>query len=650
MTTVFLVLIVVSLGTAVLVLARNHWSRINRTFAIFLIATVVTLIGFLLLFATQHFIFDKFIHYGGLVIIASLFTFAQIFPGNFSVPRWRLVFYAPFLVVAALIPYNLLIKEMVVDAMGVPRPVNGPLLSYYALMWGVYFFASIYFLIRTYRKVTGRERMQMKYVLLGLGAFCAGLFFFALLLPVLGVSELSLIGPLCSVVFIIATAYAILRHQLLDIRVVIQRGLIYTILLALIMGFYIGLFQTVGWMLHEVTSLGNILSAGIVMFIGIFFARPLETYFRKITDPIFFKDRYDYAFALRDLSHVLYTSLDEGEIVKHSEESLRRIFKTKHAALVLDSGTEPIRSSGTSNQSSILEVPISFENSSLGVIRLGEKRSGDVYTDEDLALVSTFAFSLAVAIGKARLHETVREYNLHLEDLVAERTREIKELQEHQKESMLEISHNLQTPLAIMQTKIESMEEQAAHAGDIAVVRQSIERVSYFIRQMLHLARLESALYPIQAEELSLTELVRDQIEYFQVMGQQEGVSVRGYLKEQISFRADKKLIEEMLTNLVVNAITYRRPHVQGVIDISLRSEGTSVLLTVSDNGIGIAREHLADIFKRFYRVGTSGKKGTGLGLAIVKEIVERHGGTISVQSTLGKGTCFTIRFPKSLT
>ncbi len=118
---------------------------------------------------------------------------------------------------------------------------------------------------------------------------------------------------------------------------------------------------------------------------------------------------------------------------------------------------------------------------------------------------------------------------------------------------------------------------------------------------------------------------------------------------EQISAKFDSSLLEQAMVNLLDNAIKYSEP--ESVIHLKAWRNGSEIQISVEDQGIGIAKKHLPRLFERFYRVDKARSRkmgGTGLGLAIVKHIAQAHGGNITVDSTLGKGSTFTIHLPIS--
>jgi signal transduction histidine kinase len=175
-------------------------------------------------------------------------------------------------------------------------------------------------------------------------------------------------------------------------------------------------------------------------------------------------------------------------------------------------------------------------------------------------------------------------------------------------------------------------------------------RISGFIRQLLHLARLEHSAHVVELSPCNIGIILRNQVEYFEVMAEQEGVTIFSNIpKKRYMIQGNKRLLEELFTNLVINAIKYKRTGIKSSIHIGLIETDEAIVISVKDNGIGIAPEHLQDIFTRFHRASNENVRalGSGLGLAIVKRIIDRHKGTIVATSIMGQETEFRITFPK---
>ncbi len=633
------------------VLMKQPKRLVHQSFWITAVGISFWSLGLIMITETGNFFpYNDIIVLGFIVLLFGFIIFASVFPNRTHLPKKFWLVFLPLAFLAAATPFNLVIKGAIFYPDAPANPVNGPLFPVFAIVSVASILFGLILFFRTYKKAVGLAHLQMQYLLFGLAVFLSCAAVFDVLLPLAGIFSLNFIGPISSVALTGATAYAIIRHQLLDIRVVIQRSLIYTALFTLLVGIYIGLTEFLGYFLSRGTNLAVITGAGITMVFGVFFIQPLKNYFHKATDHIFFKGGYKYAESLYQLSHVLYTTIKQEDILADTRAILQNIFKTEEVTFVINpEAVLAITDKDQSSGFSTLAAPIMFEDKSVGVLYLGKKRSGDAYTEQDRQLISTFVFQIAIALGKAKLYAKVEEHNARLEQLVEERTREIKKMQEDQRQTMIDISHNLQTPIAIIRGELELLGDASGETEKMLVVEKSIDRVSAFIRKLLHLARLENSVYAVELSRIDLAKLLSAQIDYFEVMAEEKGVRISCAIKGPAFIKGDKQLLEELFANLVVNAITYRREDIASSIFISLAEVKDGYEVRIEDNGMGIAPDQLPELFTRFYPMSGASNiaHGTGLGLAIAKNIVEKHGGTISVESVLGNGTTFVVRLGK---
>lgn len=211
-------------------------------------------------------------------------------------------------------------------------------------------------------------------------------------------------------------------------------------------------------------------------------------------------------------------------------------------------------------------------------------------------------------------------------------------------------SHELKTPAATIQAAAETL-RRAAEEDPAAVPRfaQQLEReavrLSRIVADLLDLSRLESG--SSLDDLVSLGAAAREESQRLQEAADAAGVTLEIEADGERPLRGSHQDLALLVRNLVDNAIRYS--HEGGEVRVEIGSDDREVTLRVKDTGIGIPSKDIPRVFERFYRVDRARSRetgGTGLGLAIVKHVVENHGGTIEVDSELGRGTTFTIRFP----
>ena len=212
-------------------------------------------------------------------------------------------------------------------------------------------------------------------------------------------------------------------------------------------------------------------------------------------------------------------------------------------------------------------------------------------------------------------------------------------------------SHELRTPLTNIRGYLEAIQDAVREgakpeASFVDVALGNSLRMERLIDDLLELSRAESGAVPLEKEETSLSAFLSRVADPHRSSAMQAGKTLEVEAGDG-AFRADLRNLALAVSNLVDNALKYGKEG--GRVALSGRIEGDACILEVADDGPGISAEHLPRIFERFYRVDRGRSRelgGTGLGLSIAKHIVESHGGTLRVESRLGVGTRFTIRFP----
>lgn len=233
-------------------------------------------------------------------------------------------------------------------------------------------------------------------------------------------------------------------------------------------------------------------------------------------------------------------------------------------------------------------------------------------------------------------------------------TRERK-LERARAEFVANASHELQTPLTAIRGFAETLldgalDEPESSRRFVEIIQRESVRLSELVDELLDLSKIESGRLPVTKTAFSLAELAGDVISRLEIRLSSKSLTLtRQFPPELPSAYADRAQIARVFLNLLDNAVKYTP--VGGHITMGAQDEGTHLAAFVSDNGIGIPEEDQDRIFERFYRVDKARSResgGTGLGLSIVKHLVERNGGSVSVESRPGAGSHFQFTLPKA--
>jgi len=218
------------------------------------------------------------------------------------------------------------------------------------------------------------------------------------------------------------------------------------------------------------------------------------------------------------------------------------------------------------------------------------------------------------------------------------------------------VAHEIKSPLnsILMQLKVvlDGLAGELTEKQKEILQRSSdrIKSLTTLSSELLDLSKIESGLINQEREELNLIELINGLVEFYRDKAASKSIILTvEKTKKEIRMMGNRTNIEEVVSNLISNAIRYS-PN-GGTITVLADEKSDCAKIMVSDTGIGIPKDDLNHIFDRFFRVKNETTRyinGTGLGLSIVKSIVDAHHGTIEVESEVNKGTCFSIYFPKS--
>lgn len=231
----------------------------------------------------------------------------------------------------------------------------------------------------------------------------------------------------------------------------------------------------------------------------------------------------------------------------------------------------------------------------------------------------------------------------------------LKSQEQFRREFLGNISHEFKTPLFAIQGYIEALRDDGFEDPDLAEkfldkAARNVDRLSFLIKDLDAISKLESGEVPINYEKFDLAQLIKEVIESLEIKSKDYKIELIFKEKYQSPtwVNADREKIRQVLVNLLGNSLKYGKEH--GTTSIKTFELHDQVLVEVTDDGVGIEEQYLPRVFERFYRTEKSRSRqigGSGLGLAIVKHIVEAHQQTISVRSTIGVGSTFGFTLQK---
>ena len=213
-------------------------------------------------------------------------------------------------------------------------------------------------------------------------------------------------------------------------------------------------------------------------------------------------------------------------------------------------------------------------------------------------------------------------------------------------------SHEFKTPLSTMKILIETLMYQdpvdpVMTKDFLGDVNKEIDRLNRIVSDLLTLVNIDSGAMKLNLVEVDLSALLQEQVKRLSPLARENGIELECSARDSLFVTGDQLKLQQVIYNVIDNAIKYTPRG--GEVHCALSRSGRMAVIRIADTGVGIPAEDLPHIFDRFYRVDKARSRetgATGLGLSIVKQILLSHGGTIVPESTLGKGTTFTIQLP----
>ena len=713
---VFLELALILLGLFVYLSGPN--SRVNRIFAVFILMSCWW-VAVNILSLTQDPSMQVF--FARQITPASTLTslFFLLFCSAFTKREFSKVVIAalalPTIILCALSWTSLNFSVGMRD--GVQYFEFGALNWPYVLMLAIYLIAGFWLITASLLRSKGYERQQYVYSLTGLGLSGVISLVIGAIMPALGNDSLSNFTPFTVFLGVGLTSYSIVKHRLFNIRAVVARSATYILSIGTV-GVLYGFvaYGTVGEFLTTQvfkTEIGQRVIFTTLAVILAFTFPYIRRFFERVTDRIFYKDRYDPQQLISKIGRVLASEIRLDPLAKHVTKILQDAMHISDVNIIVlgnPENTEDVDEKkkgevvlyyqahdekahqkynvqeistirlpvvitdelGASDEKSMLEhhniraaLSLRTKEEFIGYLLLSDKRSGDIYSDQDIQTLRIIANELAVAIQNARSYQEIQLFNETLREKIRQATKdlthankELKALDKAKDEFISMASHQLRTPLTAVRGYTSMVMD-----GDFGKVsgeqkdtlKQSFDaatRMTRLVDDLLNVSRIQSGKFRLERAEVDLNKILPEELGLIETTATAKNVKVTYHApKDPVPLlMIDEGKTRQCLMNLMDNAIYYSSTTPSGgKVDVYLEADKDNVSFRVVDNGIGVPKDQQAKLFKKFYRAPNAQKTrpdGTGLGLFLVGKVVRDQAGKIIFESTEGKGSTFGFSLP----
>ena len=708
------------IGLGILTISRGRWAASDLLFLVIcLLGTILYGDALTVFFVKNSDIRLSIRRFGYLFLVYLFPVYLHFFYAYLDIQKnkWVLwVAYAYAFVLMWFTQSSLFIVALKHHSFG-DFPLGGPL---YPLFGIISLAVMVYVVLLTTQTIkatkSAARKNQLKYLLAGFGLL--GLLNIFSFLPIMGISFYPL-GNL-SFVALIIFGFGLFKHDLMDWGVFIRKGLIASIITSVLTCFYALIIIAADHLFKGSDFSGSFyFSIFFFLLVALIFG-PINSRVKKMVDRFFDQGRYDYQKTLKDFSQMIVSVLDIQEVVEHITMALKQSIQIEDAMLFLSkpsgSGYKNYEQAGSHSgiapvfienddaivsalkthqrlifKSSLLAskkiedkrvvdamtrlnaelaIPLLLHDRLNGFLLLGEKKSGDMFSGEDIDLFETLSVQGALAVENARAYGEIEALNRDLEKKVEQRTSELeKALLEKEKtqeqliqsESLAAIgqlvagtAHELNNPLAsvssILQSSIEDLKEikdnpvvDADFLADMAFAQKELQRASDIVKSLLDLSRQTQTF----SESVNMNAVIRDALQILHNQHKRENLEIVEDFEAALpDILGNFSNLGQVMLNIIQNAIQALGTN-GGRIRLRTAYEEISecVVVECGDNGPGVPNDLRQDIFKPFFTTKPVGK-GTGLGLYICHEIIQKHKGRIALSDNNGQGSKFVIYLP----
>ena len=585
-------------------------------------------------------------------------------------------------------------------------------LLYYVLLpyFIGYFILGIKVLKRFYKSTSDpRQKTELRYIFTGIilavlpGVATNGV------LPALGFSEAVVYGPFALVFLSIFLTAGIIKHSLLNIRIVVVRSIGYVfsfgfliIVFALVSSFLTRrVFQDSASDIEAITINTTVFVIAVIAYPGV------KRFFDRLTNKIFYRDAYDPQEFLDKLNKTIVNNIEVGILLRRATGVIEENLKCSFVQIIVPS-TESTERRVVGNiekeysdhdlvyirgrlvglgrkivladdlgpdedelRSIFIKHDIALavhlsatsygQYQTIAYMIFGNKKSGNVYSKQDLRIIDIMADQLVIAIQNSLRFEEIQAFNVTLQKKVTTATTKLRKNNEKLKsidatkdEFISMASHQLRTPLTsvkgylsmVLEGDAGKINDEQRKLLDQAFV--SSQRMVYLIADLLNVSRLRTGKFIIDLNETDLAEVIEAEVNQLTEQAKSKNI-VLTYDKPNDfpKLTIDETKTRQVVMNFIDNALYYTQSG--GKIEVKLNYDKKHVYFRVKDNGLGVPKDEQRHLFEKFYRAKNARSirpDGTGLGLFMAKKVVTAQSGNILFESKQGKGSTFGFSLP----
>lgn len=570
----------------------------------------------------------------------------------------------------------------------------GPLYGIYVFFFTCICLYAFYITIKSYKISDSHKKAQIKYIIL---AFIIAVISAQSHLLAPYINKETIPHDFLVIFYFSSMAYAIVRHQLMEIEVIIKKTLVFAGLFAA--AFAVFVLPTLIIQEFIVSQMGfgaRMAGLSVSAFLIILILQPIRNFLVNITDKFLFQKKYDYKELLKTFSTEVLTVLDKDVLVHTTVDRLSNIMKIRSSGILLlneaknqyelvasvgvdkdwrnislgldntlasflsktktylsakhQGKDSPMPKRIVENMNRLkleLAIPLFIHEDMIGILTLGKKKSDEDYTQDDTDILLPLAGTLAIAISNAMALDELKK--TQAEAAQREKMAVVGTLSAG-------INHEICNPLGIARGHCEAFllnmkdglyknksdKELLQKAQDIMQkVIHETDRATATTKRLSSFAKPSKGLL---TDDIDIREEIDEVLALVSYEMKLDKIEVENMVSKNLThIIGDKKQIQEVFFNLIRNAAQAIQE--KGKITINAREDNGKVYIEVEDTGHGIPEDKLNQIFNPFYTTKEP-DKGTGLGLFIVRQVVERNKGRISVESKVGEGARFTLTFP----